>query len=165
MVHSAVGPGRRQRRDFCQNQVLPGSSALWARDGGWGPGDGPYRAPGRAHSPRGPARHARAIFSGRGRHQAPELVLWLEPSAAATITTTATAALFTLRSLTPPPLPRAPGSQVIDRGIALRQNLGLSQPRTASTLIHGLAPGSTPPLPPFFNPRGTVLGGKRQQSQ
>ena len=44
-------------------------------------------------------------------------------------------------------LPRAPflrcARQVVDRGIALRQNLGLHQPTTASTLIHGLIPGVT----------------------
>jgi hypothetical protein len=34
-------------------------------------------------------------------------------------------------------------NQVVDRGIALRFNLGLDQPRTASTLIHGLIPGLT----------------------
>mmetsp|Transcript_17455 Transcript_17455/g.40126 ORF Transcript_17455/g.40126 Transcript_17455/m.40126 type:complete len:1268 (-) Transcript_17455:147-3950(-) len=34
-------------------------------------------------------------------------------------------------------------NQVVDRGIALRMNLGLSQPRTTSTLIHGLSPGVT----------------------
>jgi len=32
---------------------------------------------------------------------------------------------------------------VVDRGIALRRNLGLPDPRTASTLIHGLAPSVT----------------------
>jgi hypothetical protein len=38
---------------------------------------------------------------------------------------------------TPPP------PEVVDRGIALRQHLGLAQPRTASTLVHGLTPGTT----------------------
>ena len=32
---------------------------------------------------------------------------------------------------------------VIDRGIALRENLGIEQPRAASTLLHGLKPGQT----------------------
>ena len=32
-------------------------------------------------------------------------------------------------------------NSVVDRGIALRRNLALPQPRTASTLIHGLSPG------------------------
>lgn len=34
-------------------------------------------------------------------------------------------------------------NSVVDRGIALRKNLGLSQPDTASTLLHGLMPGVT----------------------
>lgn len=34
-------------------------------------------------------------------------------------------------------------NNIIDRGIALRRNLGLNQPETVSTLVHGLTPGVT----------------------
>lgn len=34
-------------------------------------------------------------------------------------------------------------NNIVDRGIALRRNLGLNQPETTSTLVHGLSPGVT----------------------